>query len=167
MDIRYFVVAFLVLMALFAFGLWKWLLSRQANVAGSVQVKKFMTGNEIEFFSRLNRALPEFHVFPQVSMGALLQPDVPSNHYRYWTIRDTFAQKICDFVVCDRKSLSPLFIIELDDRMHDFDKDAVRDDIVAKGAFKTVRFWSRKKPTQDEIRKRVSRVLGPAIGFVA
>jgi len=33
-----------------------------------------MTDNEKEFFERLIEALPYFYVFPQVAMGAILQP---------------------------------------------------------------------------------------------
>lgn len=157
---------FVAALGCFAALLWRALLARKANLKGSVVPKKFMTGNEVEFFNRLSRALPEFYVFPQVSMGALVQPDVPVGHSRYWAVRETFSQKVCDFVVCERKGLAPLFIVELDDRTHDFSKDAARDDIVAKGALRTVRFWSRKKPSESEIRSRVSKTLGPSVGFL-
>lgn len=157
--------ALAVLLVAVGYGYWRFQLWRKANLAASVQPRAFMTGNEIEFYHRLTRALPEFHVFPQVSMGALVQPNVPSSHPQYWQIRGTFSQKVCDYVVCSRDSLAPLFLVELDDKTHDFGKDAKRDDIVAHGALWTVRFWSRAKPSRSELRNQVSRVLGPRVGF--
>ena len=165
MPATYVGLSLVIFAALFSLGLWCYVARRQAHLRASVASKTFMTGNEIEFFGRLGQALPEFHVFPQVSMGALLEPTVSSKHPDYWKVRDTFSQKVCDFVVCQRGTMAPLFIVELDDRTHDFAKDALRDDIVAQGSLRTVRFWSRKKPTRAEIREKASRVLGAALKF--
>jgi Protein of unknown function (DUF2726) len=40
-----------------------------------VRRKSLLTANESEFFHRLQRALPGFHVFAQVSFGAFLTDD--------------------------------------------------------------------------------------------
>jgi hypothetical protein len=37
--------------------------------------KPLLTANEAEFFHRLQRALPGFHVFPQMSFAAFLTDD--------------------------------------------------------------------------------------------
>src|SRR5437773_1134951 len=83
-----------------------------------------MTPNEIEFFNRLNRALPDFHVFPQVAMAALIAPvdSFKSNRAAYWQIN----QKRFDYAVYT-KSMGLVCIVELDDRMHDATKDKERD----------------------------------------
>jgi len=40
-----------------------------------IRRKPLLTPNETEFFHRLQRALPSYHVFPQVSFAALLTDD--------------------------------------------------------------------------------------------
>jgi hypothetical protein len=39
-----------------------------------IQRKEFLTPNEIHFFHRLQRALPAYHVFPQVLSSGLHPP---------------------------------------------------------------------------------------------
>lgn len=42
--------------------------------------KALLTANEIEFYTRLTQALPDYLIFPQVSLGALLQPNVKGDN---------------------------------------------------------------------------------------
>lgn len=116
--------------------------------------KPILTPNEFEFFGRLVQALPDYHIFPQVALGALLQPTVnPSDKKGYYKIRGTFAQKIADFVVCN-KELKVIAIIELDDKTHNQDKDGKRDAMLAQANYKVIRWNSKSKPTVDEIRQK-------------
>ncbi len=140
---------------------------KRAAQAALVPKRAFVTGNEREFFDRLCSALPEFYVFPQVAMSALLDVSVSRGHKDYWAERDRFSRKVCDFVVCRRNDMLPLLVVELDDKTHDFKKDAGRDDLLAQAGLRTLRFWSRNKPNRDEIRKRVAEVFGPAVQFNA
>lgn len=122
--------------------------------------KKMLTGNEVDFFHRLSKALdPRWVVFPQVSMGALIDTKYLPAHPRYWEARETFHAKICDFIICDARTLAPQLVVELDDRMHDFDKDKVRDTMMAKAGYRTIRFWSRKKPTVAELKVKLAAAL--------
>lgn len=124
------------------------------------QKKTLLTGNEVDFYHRLRAACgARWVVLPQVSMGALMDTRLLPAHPNYWTARGEFAAKICDFIICDAKTLAPQLVIELDDRMHDFDKDRVRDSLVARAGYRTLRFWSRKKPTTAELRVHLERAL--------
>ena len=115
--------------------------------------KIFLTPNEVDFYHTLRAALgPEWVVMAQVSMGALFNTRLRSAHPDYWKVRTSFSSKICDFVVCDSHTLEPQLVVELDDVMHDFNKDKKRDTLTAKAGFRTIRFWSRKKPTLEELR---------------
>ena len=80
-----------------------------------VSAKPLLSNNEIEFFYRLNRALPDYHVFPQVALGAILQADEFSS-------RGYFSQKIADFVICEPNTMKVMAVIELDDRTHKVEK---------------------------------------------
>ena len=84
-----------------------------------VRRKPLLTANESEFFHRLQRALPGFHVFPQVSFAAFLTDDGQLSRKAQWAVRAKFDRKIADFVVCERGSLKVVAVVELDDRMHD------------------------------------------------
>jgi len=125
----------------------------------ALKARPVMTPNEEEFFGRLQRALPEYDVLAQVGMGALLTTTVSEDHPAFWELRKQFAQKIADFVVLRRGEKSPsavVAVIELDDRTHDKRKDAERDAMLASVGIRTVRFESRAKPSEQEIRRRIA-----------
>jgi len=133
----------LALVALFMRGSRHWL--------KHVQRKPLLTPNEAEFFHRLQRALPGFHIFPQVSFGAILTDDGKLSNKSRWSVRGKFDRKIADFVVCERSSLKVVALVELDDSTHVARHDRQRDAITKAGGYQTIRFQSRRKPSQSEI----------------
>jgi len=139
------------------------LMAQRSKGAPEYLKKPILTDNEKEFFGRLIEALPDFYVFPQVAMGAILQPAVTRQDKRnYYRIRGTFSQKMVDFVVCDA-ALNIVVLIELDDRMHSSEKDGKRDAMTNQAEYTTLRFNSKKKPTVAEIAKAVEGTKSPAI----
>ena len=116
-----------------------------------IRRKPLLTVNETEFFHRLQRALPAYQVFPQVSFAALLTDDGQLSEKARWSIRGKFDRKIADFVICERRSLQVLALIELDDRTHDASADRQRDAITKAARYQTFRFQSKQKPTEAEI----------------
>lgn len=126
---------------------------KQLGEAG-YKAKTFLTPNEVDFFHRLQRATPDrFVVLPQVAMGALIDTKLKRAHPHYWDARREFSGRVCDFVVCDAKTLVPQLVIELDDKMHDFQKDQCRDTLAARAGYRTLRFWSRAKPSDADLTK--------------
>ena len=119
--------------------------------------KRLLTPNEVEFFHRLRQALPDYHVFPQVSMGALMSPGSGVSKQDYLPVRNRFASKIVDFVIVDDE-VNPVALIELDDRTHSAEQDARRDAMTQAAGYTTLRYQSRSKPTPDQIRRDVTRV---------
>lgn len=116
-----------------------------------IRPKALLTPNETEFFHRLQRALPAYRVFPQVSFAALLTDDGQLSRRARWTLRALFDRKIADFVVCEAGSLKIVALIELDDRTHDASADRRRDAITKAAGYRTFRFQSKGKPTEPEI----------------
>ena len=117
------------------------------------KAKALLTPNELEFLARLEGAVPELRICPQVAMGSILDPDVPrSDGKNFMRLRGMFAQKIIDFVAQDRKTGAIVAIIELDDRTHNSDKDAKRDAMLASAGYKIVRWQSKAKPESAAIR---------------
>jgi hypothetical protein len=113
--------------------------------------KPLLTANEAEFFHRLQRALPGFQVFPQVSFAAFLTDDGTLSQKARSAIRAKFDRKIADFVICDRQTLKVLAIVELDDRTHSEQAERQRDAITKSAGYQTIRYQSRQKPSQAEI----------------
>jgi hypothetical protein len=116
-----------------------------------VRRKSLLTANEAEFFHRLQRALPGFHVFPQVSFAAFLTDDGQLARKAQWAVRAKFDRKIADFVICERGTLKIVAVVELDDRMHDAKADRQRDAITKAAGYQTIRYQSRQKPSEAEI----------------
>ncbi|MCS0659991.1 DUF2726 domain-containing protein [Massilia terrae] len=120
---------------------------------GKYRARKLLTDNEMEFFGRIIHALPEYYVFPQVAMSALLEPasrekkQASSDHLR-------IAQQRVDYLICDERC-NIVAVLELDDRTHSRAKDEVRDSRLEQAGIRTIRFQSRNKPTVEAIRAAV------------
>lgn len=127
------------------------------------KAKTLLTPNELEFLGRLEEAAPELRFFPQVAMGALLDPAVPSSDRKaYYRLRGMFSQKIVDFVAQRRDDATILAIIELDDRTHSPDKDAKRDVMLQSAGYRIIRFHSKTKPAVEAIRAALYTTKSPS-----
>lgn len=127
----------------------------QSAASGNIHSKPILTDNEREFFHRLQRALPDFHIFPQVAANAILQVKQSDSKKHYHSMRNRFAQKHMDFVVCELESLAIKAIIELDDRTHTPANDKKRDALFEAAGYRVIRFHSKRKPSEAEIVARV------------
>lgn len=114
------------------------------------KAQAILTPNETEFFQRLRRALPEEYIFPQVAMSALIGP-VSQGKANLSDFR-RIAQKRVDYAVYTR-NLKIVAVIELDDRTHIARRDAKRDAYLRSAGIRTVRFESRAKPDEAQIRE--------------
>ena len=110
-----------------------------------------MTPNELEFFRRISKAVPEAFVFPQVAMSALIAPN-ETNRKKQMAAFNKISQKRVDWAIYT-KDMVLVCIVELDDRTHHPEADALRDAMLASAGISTVRWDSRKKPAVGEIRK--------------
>lgn len=121
-----------------------------------------LTPNETEFFSRLRKAIPELDVYPQMAMSALIKPAVPESDPNYWNYRKKFDRKVCDFVI-SKKGCHPaagvIVVVELDDKTHNKEKDAWRDQILLSAGIRTIRYESKAKPTPAKIRKDIAALM--------
>lgn len=71
----------------------------------------------------------EYFVFPQVHYSHLMSPKGVG-----WVenrgLRSRIDRKSADFVFCDRKKVIPVLVIELDGKVHTYDKKRKRDDFI-------------------------------------
>jgi hypothetical protein len=126
-------------------------LSGRTRWLSHITRKALLTSNEIEFFHRLQRALPKYQVFPQVSFAAFLTDDGKLRKKSRWYLRARFDRKIADFVICERGSLKVIALIELDDRSHNARADRQRDAITNAAGYQTFRFQSKQKPSEQAL----------------
>lgn len=117
-------------------------------------MKRLMTDNEVEFFQQLVRALPNYLVFPQVALNALITTQGWLPEDSYFRLRNLFDKKIVDYVICNCKDYSVVAIIELDDQTHKNKKwkDKKRDEMLAVAGYsKVIRYSTQNKPTELQI----------------
>lgn len=102
----------------------------------------FLRQDEIQLLKRLTSALTETHVFPQVAMSAFVQHK-GKNH----AARNVFAQKYVDYLVCDRQTMRPLYVIELDGASHGGSKaqrrDKQKNEVLASAGIPIMRYTSK------------------------
>ena len=101
------------------------LLSSSSRKLGKYRARTLMTENELEFFYRLSKALPQHLVFPQVSLQALVEA-ASSDKRTAEADRLRIAQQRADYVVCNPAG-SVVAVVELDDQTHERKRDAIRD----------------------------------------
>jgi len=118
--------------------------------------RSILSPHEQRFFSCLVEALPQYHVFPQVSLDALLKPATGLSDSAFCSLRNSFSQKHPDFVICQKGSLDVVAIVELDDNSHNAEKDAARDEMLKQVKYPVLRFTDKDKPWPEAIAKRFS-----------
>ena len=129
-----------------------------SSATGKYKARPLMTDNELEFHFRLTKALPNFLIFPQVSMQALLEA-ASNDRKTAHADRLRIAQQRADYVVCDPAG-QVIVVIELDDRTHDRKKDAIRDKRLAQAGIPTIRYESKQRPTLGKIMEDVNAMIG-------
>lgn len=86
----------------------------------------FMTRSEREFFNVLLPLVEHnYVVFAQVHLSTLLSHKVKGQHWQ--GALSHIDRKSVDFVICDKKFLSPKLVIELDDTSHERTDRQLRD----------------------------------------
>lgn len=136
-----FALLFVVLMVVLAALKAK---SKAASGRGFEFARKspFLRQDEVQLYERLSAALKDAHVFPQVAMSAFVQ-----HKGKAQAARNLFAQKYVDYLVCERKSMRPLYVVELDGASHNSAsarrRDAQKNDVLASAGIPIVRYVSK------------------------
>lgn len=123
--------------------------------------RTFLTNNEKDCLRYLKKIFPEYHICPQVSMGALLEPNVSrGNGSQYTILRNKIQSKVVDFVFMN-SDFEVEFIIELDDKSHDskVEQDRIRDLNFLHAGIPTARFrrQGNKFPSKSAIESQINR----------
>lgn len=115
-----------------------------------------LTKAEKYFFNLLCEAVPDdTYICPQVPYGAVL--DVVATGRRYRVFWNRVQAKRVDFLICDKRTLSPLIAVELDDSSHSLPKRVARDAFVEEACtsaglpilrFRVGRYYNRQEIEQ-------------------
>ena len=124
-----------------------------------VQRKQLMTRVEREVIGHLEAAAPWCRVHAQVCLGALLEPSRWLPRGTRTRLRYSYASKIVDFVLEDRRTGEVVALVELDDRYHNFGRDAARDRLTSRAGYLTIRLPASEYPTRTNVLARVTGAL--------
>ena len=120
--------------------------------------KAILTPNELHFFRLLLRAMPQHHIFTQVSLSALIALDPQLSKKKQFAIRRRYGWKYADFVICYPDTLGVLAIVELDDVTHTASDDRKRDAITRAAGYQTLRYQSKQKPSVSELADTLTKI---------
>lgn len=94
----------------------------------------FLTRTEKDLYSKLSEILGgECEIFPQAHLSSFLNHEVKGQNWKGALAH--IQRKSVDFLICDKRYLSPKLAIEFDDPSHDR-KDRIKRDEVVEGIFK-------------------------------
>lgn len=118
-----------------------------------------MTVSEEAFFRLLSEVVSEkYLVLPQVHLSALLEHKIPKQNWKY-AFRHINGKSV-DYVLCDKITLKPVYVIELDDYTHKYKNRVERDTeverIFAGANIPLVRFSDYKNLSPEDIIAKLS-----------
>ena len=109
--------------------------------------RDIMTAAERRAYVILAELLPNYRIYPQVAMAAVIGPNPSHDFTERQRIRGTFSQKYIDFVIEHPDDGSVIALVELDDHTHDSAKDAARDAMTTEAGYITIRLKDSKPTT--------------------
>jgi hypothetical protein len=124
--------------------------------------RNLVNNSEKRFFQILCEAMPDCHVFPQVSFNALVT-HVPWITHLHWErfVRRSFNSKYVDFVLCRKSDFGVVAVVEFDGSGHVNHDDERRDELLKSVGYQIQRFTDYD--TLDSVKSRFNglEVSGP------
>ena len=114
--------------------------------------KPMLAGPYLEFFQTLRSALPDYDVFPQVALSALVDPVGGPKGRRF--ALDCMNSRRAGYAVFDQ-DMQLVAIVELSHRSRATRKETALDACLARAGIKTLRFYSTQMPSETVIRNAV------------
>lgn len=136
-------------------------LLRAASGPPAPIAKPFLTRREAAMLRPLEQVLPMYRIHAQVAMGALLKAPAGLSRGASFADRNSFSQKIVDFVIHDPTTGKVIALVEVDDYSHDIARDRKRDAMTARAGYLTIRIPGSTKPTVQGVLAAVGRLREP------
>ncbi|WP_230659197.1 DUF2726 domain-containing protein [Psychrobacter sp. I-STPA10] len=121
-----------------------------------------MTDTEVIFFKKLQKAIPECHIFSQVQLSRIIEPsDEAASDRQFWFNR--ICRQSVDYVLVAPDAQTTLLAIELDDWTHESKArqkaDAKKDKALASAGIPILRFHAERLPSIEILRHEVLQVI--------
>ena len=125
------------------------------------------TPAERSFLGVLEQALDSrYRVFGKVRLGDIVKPAKGLSPGKRTTAMNRINQKHVDFLICTAADLALVGVLELDDKSHEREDRARRDDFVDKALamakIPVVHFPAKKGYAVQEVRARLAEILSTA-----
>ena len=119
-----------------------------------------MSPAELKFFRALEAAVGDnFRVFSKVRLADIVQPEGTEGRGAWQSAFNMIQSKHVDFVVCDPATMEFRLVVELDDKSHERNDRAERDqkvdDILAQAGIPIVHFPAKAAYSIEEIQSRI------------
>ncbi len=158
----------IIILVLVTFVLIKFFLKLRMTVSdlGYRSKETLFSNAEKSFFFVLNQALSDsFEIFGKVRIADVLTPNKGLSRKQWSIAFSSISSKHFDFVLCDKKTLAIVAVLELDDKSHNQSKVIKRDAFVEKACqsanVKLVRFQCRSSYELQYVRDTVINSLKP------
>lgn len=120
-----------------------------------------LTQNEKDFYKTLEEVIDnKYYIFPQVHISSIVYPNVKGKNY--YAALNHVNRKSVDYVLCEKKDLSPIAAIELDDPTHAEEDRIVRDHeverIFSEINLPLIRINSSEKFNKDLVRLELTKI---------
>ncbi|HEY4541978.1 MAG TPA: DUF2726 domain-containing protein [Noviherbaspirillum sp.] len=142
---------FVVFVLVVAVGMLGWYVVKRERPA-RFRARAVVTGSALEFLFRLQRALPECAVCPQVAATALLEP-LGVGQVRKAALARIVGRRV-GFAVFDSE-MQLLAVIELDHRPRLTRREAECEGYFSQAGIRTLRFHPKRMPSGEKIRSSV------------
>lgn len=123
------------------------------------KIKYLLTIAEKNFYDVLNNVLEdtEYYICPKVRLADIVSVEKTDKRQSYF---NKIKSKHVDFLLCNRKSLEPLIVIELDDSSHNksdrIERDNFLDKVLEASEIKILRFKVKKSYNVLEIKEKLN-----------
>ena len=130
-------------------------------------LEEMLSSTEHSFFLVLKESLSnDYEIFAKVRITDVLTPDEIFNLRNWNAAFYKTSPKHFDYILCEKRTLSVVAVIELEDRNHDQRKTRARDSFVEKACrtagFKLLRFPSRSSYHSQAVRDIIINSLNPS-----
>ena len=160
--ISYFLLAVLVMVLFLVVQALAVQRKKQPGVAGHRYERReaLMSAAELKFFRTLEAAVGvNFRVFSKVRLADIVQPVKTGDRSAWYSAFGVIKSKHVDFVVCDPGTMEYRLVVELDDKSHERDDRAERDqkvdDILAQANIPVLHIPAKASYSPDELSRRI------------
>lgn len=139
-------------------------LARVSSKPKYVKQEYFYSKAERSFFGVLEGALDHNHrLFGKVRVADILTPKKSFSKSAWWKAFVKISSKHFDYVICDRHTLMPVAVVELDDKSHQSAKAIERDRFIdmacQQAGLPIIRFEAKARYNPGHVRAKIKDAI--------